>query len=749
MKRFLASVLLITGIAAHAQVNVESQIDSILAIMSIEEKAGQLVQINGSWDVTGPAPTGGSNEQKYNNIKSGLVGSMLNVVTVDGTRKMQELALQSRLGIPLIFGYDVIHGYQTMLPIPLGETASWDPEVMRKGAALAAKEASAAGLHWTFAPMIDISRDARWGRVMEGAGEDPYLNTIAAVARVEGFQGNDLAASSTVAACAKHFAGYGFVESGREYSAVDMSKQVLHNVVLPPFKAAVDAGIASVMNSFNETNGIPATGDSYLQRDLLKGEWDFQGMVVSDWGSIGEMISHGFAENSKHAAAIALRAGSDMDMESNCYETLAEQVNNGILSEALLDDAVRRVLRLKFKLGLFDDPFKYCDPKREVSDIGSEENLVIARDAARKSIVLLKNENNILPLPKTGKSIAVIGALAADKDVPLGNWRAKAISGSAVSLLEGLKAVNGNVKYAEGYKLSVGERNFLRELTYEMEDRSGFQEAIDLAKSTDIVVMAMGEDCWQTGEGRSQTDIRLKGLQEELLMEIVKVNKNVVVVLMNGRPVAIPEIAATSQGLVEAWHLGSEAGNGIADVLFGDYNPSGKLPMTFPRNTGQSPIFYAKKNTGRPYSDGSDNPVVFWSHYTDSPNTPLFHFGFGLSYTSFEYSNLALSKDVFSEGELIEVSVDITNTGGMDGEEVAQLYIHDVVGSITRPVKELKGFDKLMIKSGETRTVSFTIDQETIKFYGPEDKWISEPGKFEVFVGGSSVDLLRSEFHYK
>ncbi len=730
---------------------IDKKVADLMAKMTIEEKVGQLTQYSNFGELTGPGAKDENNAKKIENIKKGLAGSMLNVTSAEQTREFQELAVNnSRLGIPLIFAYDVIHGYKTMFPIPLGETSSWDMEVLETGAKIAAKEASAVGLHWTFAPMVDLMRDARWGRVMEGSGEDPYLGTKAALARIKGFQGDDLSSNTSIAACAKHFAGYGFGEGGREYNTVEISEHTLRNVVLPPFKAAAEAGVATFMNAFNELNGIPATGSEYLQRDILKGEWNYDGMVVSDWGSIGEMIEHGTAKDKKHASELAIKAGSDMDMEGYCYEDhLVELVNEGTVKEALVDDACRRVLKLKFELGLFDDPYKYCNEEREKNDVLTKENLEIARDAARKSIVLLKNENDLLPIKETVKSIAVIGPFAADKDTPLGSWRAKAITNSAVSLLEGVKNTVGNkvkVTYAKGVNATIGERSFIGELTVNHTDKTGITEAVKVAKNAELVLLAIGEDCFQSGEGRSQVSISLSEPQQALLEAVQAVNKNVVVVLMNGRPLEINWMTKNCPAILETWHLGSESGNGIVDVLFGKYNPSGKLPISFPRHVGQCPIYYNQKNTGRPVAKAPD---VFWSHYIDAPNTPLYAFGFGLSYTTFEYKNLKLDKAFMPIKETLTVSVEITNTGSRDGYEVAQLYIRDIVGSVTRPIKELKGFEKVLIKAGETKIVSFKLTEEELGFYGRDYKFGAEPGDFKIFVGGNSVELLEIDFELK
>lgn len=731
---------------------VEQKINALLKQMTLAEKAGQMNQYTGFWELTGPAPQGGNQEMQYNQLKQGLVGSMLNVTGAEATRKVQQLVMEnSRLKIPLIIGYDVIHGYKTMFPIPLGEAAAWDTEVARRAAEVAAAEAAAAGIHWTFAPMMDISRDARWGRIMESSGEDPYLGSLLAAARVRGFQGTDLSAPHTIAACAKHFAGYGFSESGRDYNTVDISDHTLRNIVLPPFKAAVDAGVATVMNSFNEIGGIPSTGSAYLQRNILKGEWGFKGFVVSDWGSIGEMIAHGFARDNAEAARIAALAGSDMDMESRAYvDHLVAAVKSGAVPESLIDDAVRRILRVKFQLGLFDDPYRYCDEAREKNTMLSAEHMAAALDAARKSIVLLKNENNILPLPKSGKTIALIGPLAADKDAPLGSWRAKAETGSAVSLLEGVQALlspDNKLLYAQGAALTVGERSFLLEIAYNESDRSGFATAVQAAQQADVVVLAIGEDCWQSGEARSQVDIGLKGLQNELFRELYAVNKNIVVVLMNGRPLALGDIADKSAAIVEAWQLGSQAGHAIAEVLFGDFNPKGRLPVSFPRSSGQCPVYYNHKNTGRPTYPG--NNIVFWSHYTDSPNEPLYPFGYGLSYTTFDYSPITLSGNSMSQNGTLQAYVTVTNTGKREGAELVQLYIHDVTASATRPVKELKAFQRVELAPGESRQVMFSIRAEDLKFYAPSGQWIAEPGLFGLFIGPNSRDAKRVAFELK
>ncbi|PIB37555.1 glycosyl hydrolase [Reichenbachiella sp. 5M10] len=669
---------------------------------------------------------------------------MLNVIGAEATLNAQKLVVEnSRLGIPLIFGYDVIHGYRTMFPVPLGEAASWDPEVVKLSASIAALESAAAGLHWTFAPMMDVGRDARWGRVMEGAGEDPYLASILSAARVRGFQGENLADEKTIAACAKHFAGYAFAESGKDYNNVDISNATLHNVILPPFKASTAAGAATYMNSFNTIQGLPASANAYIQRQLLKGDWGFDGFVVSDWNSIGEMVAHGAAPDLKEAANMAIHAGSDMDMEGNAYTNfLAELVEEGKVDTKIIDDAVRRVLTVKYRLGLFEDPYKYSNTEWEKNTLYSLGNKSAARKVARESIVLLKNEGKQLPIGESIKSIAVIGPLADDKDAPLGNWRADAIANSAVSVLEGIKARAGKdvtINYAKGCDLVISERTFAGEIQFNTTDRSGFAAAVAAAKKSEIVLLAIGEDCFQSGEGRSQADIGLKGLQMELFDAIYAVNPNIVIVLMNGRPVAIPELDAKAPAILETWFLGSEAGHAIADVVFGAHNPSGKLPMTFPRSNGQIPIYYNYMNTGRP---GPKNEV-FWSHYTDQSNDPLYPFGYGLSYTDFAYDNLTVDS---SDPRAIQVSVTLTNTGLVTGTEVAQLYIRDQFASLVRPIKELKGFQKVTLESGESKDLTFTLTEKELGFYDNEGNYQVEDGMFDVMVGTNSTDLLTETF---
>lgn len=721
--------------------SLDQKVESLLSKMTLEEKVGQMNQYSSFFDVTGPAPSEANAKKKYDHIKNGLVGSMLNVKGVEEVRKMQKLAVEnSRLGIPMMFAYDIIHGYKTLSPIPLAEAASWDLKAIENSARVAATESAAAGLNWTFAPMVDISRDARWGRVMEGGGEDTYLGSLIGVARVRGFQGEDLGARNTVLACAKHFAGYGFAEAGRDYNTVDIGLSTLYNVVFPPFKAAVDAGVATFMNSFNELNGIPATSDAFLQREILKGEWNFEGFVVSDWGSIKEIVHHGQAQDEAHAAELAANAGSDIDMESYYYVNhLKQLVEDGKVEEAKIDDAVRRILRVKYELGLFDDPYKYCDEELEKEMIYHKDHMEAVLDMAKKSIVLLKNEDNLLPLPKSGKKIALIGALAADKNSPLGSWRIASDDNTAVSVLEAMQAYEGNeLIHSSGPALFTGPVSFTQPVNVNQDDRTGMEEAIAAAKDADVVVMVLGEHGFQSGEGRSRTNLDLPGLQQELLEAVHAINKNIILVLMNGRPLTIPWAAEHISSIVEAWQLGTQSGHAIAQVLYGDYNPSGKLPMSFPRTVGQVPIYYNHKHTGRRVPE----PSVFWSHYSDESNEPLYPFGFGLSYTTFEYQHL----NVNVVGRKVDVELTIQNTGALAGEEVVQLYIRDRVASVTRPVKELKGFEKVMLQAGETKKIQFTLTEKELGFYNNQRVFIVEPGVFDLMVGGSSVEGLSTEF---
>lgn len=723
--------------AVAQQQTIDQKVNDLLKKMTIEEKIGQLNQYTGDNSATGPITI---NPNKQAEIKAGLVGSMLNIIGTKYTRQYQELAMQSRLKIPLLFGQDVIHGYKTTFPIPLAEAASWDLAAIELAARVAATEASASGIHWTFAPMVDIGRDPRWGRVMEGAGEDTYLGSKIAYARVKGFQGNKLGDLNSVMACVKHFAAYGAGVGGRDYNSVDMSERMLLETYLPPFKAALDAGAATFMNSFNDLNGIPATGNAHLQRDILKGKWNFQGFVVSDWGSIGEMVAHGYSKDLKEAAYSAITAGSDMDMESNAYRyNLAELIKEGRVSVDLVDDAVRRILRKKFELGLFEDPYRYSDEKRAEKALSNPENRKAALEVAEKSIVLLKNENQILPLSKSVKTIAFIGPMVKEYKANMGFWSVELPDVNydkwVVSQWDGLQnKVGKNTKllYAKGCEVDG-------------DNKDGFAEAVAIAQQADVVILSIGERRDMSGEAKSRSDLHLPGVQEDLVKAIQATGKPVVVLVNAGRPLIFNWTADNVPAIVYTWWLGTEAGNAIANVLFGDYNPSGKLPMTFPREVGQVPIYYNHFSTGRPAKDEDSKNYV--SAYIDLKNSPKFPFGYGLSYTKFDYSGLKLSATKIKSNETITVSFQLSNVGKVAGEEVVQLYLKDKFGSVVRPVLELRDFQKVKLNAGESKTIEFTIDKEKLSFYNNKLEWVAEPGDFEVMIGASSADSkLRSDF---
>ena len=737
MKKILITVLLLACFVGFSQQKtIDQKVNALLKQMTLEEKIGQLNQYTGNNQATGPITI---NPNKETEIKKGLIGSMLNVLGTKYTRQYQELAMQSRLKIPLLFGQDVVHGYKTTFPLPLAEAASWDLTAIELSARIAAVEASASGIHWTFAPMVDIARDPRWGRVMEGAGEDTYLGSKIASARVKGFQGN-LGDVNSVMACVKHFAAYGAAVGGRDYNSVDMSERMLWETYLPPFKSALDAGAATFMNSFNDINGIPATGNKYLQRDILKETWNFQGFVVSDWGSIGEMVNHGYSKDKKEAALLAITAGSDMDMESNAYRHhLAELVKEKKVPIALIDDSVKRILRKKFELGLFDNPYKYSDPEREEAALNNPEHRKVARDIAAKSIVLLKNEKNILPLSKDIKTIAFIGPLVKEYKQNMGFWAVELpeldYDKQVVSQWEGVqKKVSNSTKllYAKGCEIDG-------------DNKDGFAEAITVANQADVVILSIGERADMSGEAKSRSNIHLPGIQEELVKAIQATGKPVVVLINAGRPLVFNWTADTIPAIAYTWWLGSEAGNAIADVLFGDYNPSGKLPMSFPREEGQIPIYYNHFNTGRPAPN--ETAFNYVSAYTDLKNSPRFPFGHGLSYTTFEYSDLKLSKNKIKNTEKIAVSLNVKNSGKVVGEEVVQLYLRDKVGSVVRPVIELKDFQKIKLNAGETKNIKFIVDKEKLSFYNAALQWITEPGDFDLLIGSSSSDIrLRTTF---
>jgi beta-glucosidase len=722
-----AAVSAALAFSAQAQdAQIDRKVADLMKQMTVAEKVGQLHQLSGR-QFTGP--TSSEYADKLADIRAGKVGSMLNVVGVADTREIQALALQSRLKIPLLFSLDVIHGHKTVFPVPLGEAASWDMEAIELSAHIAAKEAAAAGIHWTFAPMVDVARDPRWGRVMEGAGEDTYLGSRIAVARVHGFQGKKLGATDSVMATAKHFAAYGAAVAGRDYNAVDMSEQQLFEVYLPPFKAAADAGAATFMNSFNTLNGIPATGSSFLQRDILKGAWKYKGFVVSDWGSVREMVPHGYAADLSDAAVKAINAGSDMDMEGYAYsQHLEAAVKAGKVKMATLDDAVRRILIKKFELGLFDDPYRYSDAAREKAVLNDPSHRSAALDVAQKSIVLLKNEGKLLPLSRDAKRIAVIGPLAdAQRDLE-GGWVVNGERAKVVSILEGIRGHAGKADISYAQACASGCAN-----------SDGFAQAVATAQSADVIVLAVGETWDMSGEAKSRTDISLPGQQEALFNALKATGKPVVVVMLAGRPLVFNTIADKADAIVYAWFPGSEGGNAVANVLFGDVNPSGKLPITFPRSVGQIPISYAQYNTGRPVTD--EKNVVYKSAYIDSVNTPRYAFGHGLSYTDFKYTGLALSSSAISGAQKVTLSFDLANSGKLAGTEIVQLYLRDMVSSVVRPLKELKGFQKVHLKPGETRRVTFTIDRDTLSFFNSKLAWGAEAGDFKLMVGSASDDI--------
>ncbi len=716
------------ALAGTARADVSQRVEALLRQMTLEEKVGQLNQLSGKDFSTGPGTDKVRDIER--DIREGKIGSMLNIRGAAETRRVQALALQSRLHIPLLFGLDVIHGYRTVFPVPLGEAASWDLDAIEESARIAAREASAAGVHWTFAPMVDVGRDPRWGRVMEGAGEDSYLGSRIAAARVRGFQGTKLGGLDSVMATAKHFAAYGAATAGRDYNAVDMSEHLLHDTYLPPFKAALDAGVATFMNSFNTLNGVPATGNAMLQRDILKGRWGFTGFVVSDWGSVREMAVHGYADDLPDAAAKAIAAGSDMDMESSAYaSSLAQLVRSGRVDVALVDDAVRRVLTKKFELGLFDDPYRFSDPAREKAALADPRHRAAARRIAAESMVLLKNDGAALPLRKGARSIAVIGPLADARRDLEGGWIVDSNAATMASLVDAVRTHAGaGTRVATAAGCDVACRG-----------TEGFADALDLARASDVVVLAVGESWDMSGEAKSRAHLGLPGRQAELFDALKAIGKTPVVVIMAGRPLIFENVAEGANAILYAWHPGSEGANAIADVLFGDVNPSGKLPMTFPRNMGQIPIGYQQYQTGRPVLDNGNS--VYRSAYIDSPNTPRYAFGHGLSYTTFAYDDLRLSSTRMTPDGKIALRFTLTNSGPVAGAEVVQFYLRDPVASVVRPVKELKGFQRIALKPGERRTVSFAIDRDTLSFFDRKLAWGAEPGTFELMVGSASDDI--------
>jgi beta-glucosidase len=724
---FVLSSLLLSTSPTHSQraSNVEQRVNALLAQMTLEEKLGQLQQLDGEGN-------GNFRPEHLDLIRKGLLGSTLNVRGAQRTNQVQRVAMnESRLKIPMLFGFDVIHGYRTVFPIPLGEASSWDPALAERSAAVAAQEANNVGLRWTFAPMVDIARDPRWGRITEGAGEDPFLGAAFARARVRGFQGNDYGAADKVLACAKHWVAYGNAEGGRDYNTTDLSENTLREIYFPPFKAAVDAGVGTLMSSFNAINGVPATANAFTLTKVLRQEWKFDGFVVSDYTSVKELINHGVAANEEQAAALALNAGVEMEMVSRSYNQFGpELLKQNKLSQATIDEAVRRILRIKFRLGLFDRP--YTDEAREQNALLRPESIRLAREIAGRSMVLLKNDRETLPLNKNLSSIAVIGPLADDRRAPLGWWAGDGKEENTVTPLAGIKAKvspQTRILYAKGCDVKD-------------DSTAGFQQALDIAKQSDVAIVFVGETHDMVGEAASRATLDLPGRQMELVQAIHATGKSTVVVLVNGRPLSIGWIVNNAPAILESWMGGSESGNAIADILFGDVNPGAKLPVTFPRTVGQVPIYYNHMNTGRP----PEAENRYTSKYYDQPWTPLYPFGYGLSYTRFKISNLQLSAPRIGTTGKVTVTVDVENTGRRAGDEVVQLYIRDPVATMTRPVKELKGFQRISLEPGEKRKVEFVLGPEHLGFWNREMRYVVEPGEFRVMVGGNSVDVVETKF---
>ncbi|MDD5619366.1 MAG: glycoside hydrolase family 3 N-terminal domain-containing protein [Proteiniphilum sp.] len=713
---------------------VERRVDSVLKLMTLEEKIGQMTQFSANWSITGPVMS--DDFKPY--LEKGLIGSIFNATSVEGIRRMQQIAVDStRLGIPILFGQDVIHGYKTIFPIPLAEACSWDLEMMRRTAEIAAIEAASDGINWTFAPMVDIGRDARWGRVMEGAGEDPYLGSRVAQARIIGFQGGvggkALGEVHTLLATGKHLAAYGAAEAGRDYHTAELSEHTLRNVYLPPYEAAAKAGVASFMASFNEINGVPATGDRWLLTDILRGEWGFRGFVVSDYTGVNELVPHGFAEDEQHAAELSVNAGIDMDMTGATFiKHLTQSVEEGKVSEETIDNAARRILEMKFLLGLFDDPYRYLNEERARKNSMTPESMEMARKAVAASVVLLKNENNLLPIPKeTAVTLGLVGPLMNDSVNLNGEWAGLGDRNKSVPILKGLTE-----KYKDSaVKLIYAEGSSIDETTPGM-----IAEAVSAARRADLVVAAMGESYHWSGEAAVRTDIRLPEAQRQLLEALKETGKPIVLVNLSGRPLDLSREDEEMDAILQAWFPGTQGGHGIADVIAGDYNPSARLVMSFPRNVGQIPIYYNRKNTGRPV-DLNDERVDYKSNYLDSSITPLYPFGYGLSYTTYVISNLALDKSSMKAvDDRITVTATVQNSGEREGEMVVQLYVRDLVGSVTRPVKELKGFQKIALKAGESRQVTFELRAEELAFYGIDMEKKTEPGNYKLWVAQNSDD---------
>lgn len=752
----LAASLVVVAAGLQAQKaprDMDRFIDQLMKKMTLEEKIGQL-----NLPVTGEITTGQAKSSDVaKRIRNGEVGGLFNLKGVERIREVQRQAVEeSRLGIPLLFGMDVIHGYETIFPIPLGLSCTWDMKAIEESARIAAVEASADGISWTFSPMVDVSRDPRWGRVSEGNGEDPFLGAAIARAMIRGYQGKDMSRNDEIMACVKHFALYGASEAGRDYNTVDMSRQRMFNEYMLPYQAAVEAGVGSVMASFNEVDGVPATGSKWLMTDVLRKQWGFDGFVVTDYTGINEMIDHGMGDQ-QTVAALALNAGVDMDMVSDAFSgTLKKSVEEGKVSAAAIDAACRRILEAKYKLGLFDDPYKYCDVNRPKKQIFTKEHRAIARKTTSESFVLLKNEG-VLPLSKKG-TIAVVGPLANTRSNMPGTWSVAAVLDNAPSLVEGLREVVGDrakVVTAKGSNL-IGDADYEKRATMfgrelhrdNRTDRELLDEALKVAAGADVIVAALGESSEMSGESSSRTNLEMPDVQRALLQELLKTGKPVVLVLFTGRPLVLTWEEEHVPAILNVWFGGSEAAYAISDVLFGDVNPSGKLTATFPQNVGQIPLFYNHKNTGRPLQEGRWFEK-FRSNYLDVSNEPLYPFGYGLSYTTFAYSDIHLSSTEMSADGELTATVTVTNTGSRDGAEVVQLYIRDLVGSVTRPVKELKGFEKIFLKAGESRKVSFSITPELLKFYNYDLQFVCEPGDFDVMIGGNSRDVKKARFLLK
>ncbi|MFC0773839.1 beta-glucosidase BglX [Terrimonas alba] len=758
LQKLSLGLLIVVSLNVAAQTSPDAKmktfVDALMKKMTLEEKIGQL-NLPGAGDIVTGGQAGEDNSSLAQKIKAGKVGGLFNIKGVEKIKYVQQLAMeQSRLKIPMIFGMDVIHGYETVFPIPLGLSCTWDMKAIERSAQIAAQEASADGINWTFSPMVDISRDPRWGRISEGSGEDAYLGSQIARAMVIGYQGTDLSKNNTIMACVKHYALYGAAEAGRDYNTTDMSRQRMFNEYFPPYKAAVDAGVGSVMASFNEIDGVPATGNKWLLTDVLRRQWGFKGFVVTDYTGINEMVDHGIGDL-QTVSARALMAGIDMDMVGEgILTTTQKSLKEGKVTMAQIDAACRRILEAKYKLGLFDDPFRYCDENRAKREIFTDAHRKGARAIAAESFVLLKNQGNILPLKKSG-TIALIGPLADATENMTGTWSVAANFSKSISVIRGLTEVagsNAKILYAKGSNLDedslIEERGTMFGKSLKRDRRPAseiLQEAIEIANQSDVIVAALGEAAEMSGEASSRTNIEIPGTQKELLKALLKTGKPVVLVLFTGRPLALKWEQENVPAILNVWFGGSEAGYAIADVLFGDVNPSGKLSTTFPQNVGQVPIFYNHKNTGRPLPEGKWFQK-FRSNYLDVSNDPLYPFGYGLSYTDFSYSDIKLSSASLSAGKKITASVTITNTGNKDGKEVVQLYIRDLVGSSTRPVKELKGFQKIALKAGEAKAVSFDISVDDLKFYNYELKYVAEPGDFKVFIGGNSRDVKDADF---